>query len=109
MSAGFTSDDGSVTPDTVYGDWLITGKEAFRRLGREVMVLEVMYDGIRDAGFTDVVERRFKWPIGPWPRDRRQKEIGVWTLAHIEAGLENWCMRVLTGVMGWTVEEVHVY
>jgi hypothetical protein len=29
-----------------------------------------------DAGFVNVQERLYKWPINAWPRDARFKEIG---------------------------------
>ena len=29
-----------------------------------------------DAGFVNVQEKLYKWPINAWPRDARYKEIG---------------------------------
>jgi hypothetical protein len=30
-----------------------------------------------DAGFVNVQERLYKWPINAWPKDVRYKEIGA--------------------------------
>jgi hypothetical protein len=28
------------------------------------------------AGFTDVVQTVYKWPMNRWPKDRKYKELG---------------------------------
>lgn len=78
-------------------------------MGKEIMVFEKMKCQIEEAGFVDVEERKYKWPIGTWPKDPRMKEIGAWTRAHLDAGLEGWTLRGLTGVLGWSREEVLAY
>ena len=55
---------------------------------------------ISEAGFVDVVEKRFKWPIGPWSSDAKLKEIGRWNLLNWEEGMEGWCMAPYTRVLG---------
>jgi hypothetical protein len=91
------------------GDWIKQGKKVFEILGKEIMVLEKMKCQIEEAGFVDVEERKYKWPIGTWPKDPKMKELGAWTRAHLNAGLEGWTLRVLTGLLGWSREEVLAY
>lgn len=55
---------------------------------------------ITSAGFVDVVEKRFKWPIGPWSSDPRLKEIGRWNLLNWEEGMEGWVIAPYTRVLG---------
>ncbi len=57
---------------------------------------EVMKDLITQAGFVDVVETKYKWPIGPWSNDQRLKDLGRWNMNHWENGLEGWTMRFCT-------------
>ena len=78
-------------------------------MGRTFEVMYNMYDGVCAAGFQDVVQKRYQWPLGPWPKDKKLKEPGVWARAHADAGLENWCMALLTRVMGWSYERVQVH
>ncbi|KAK5089613.1 hypothetical protein LTR70_007197 [Exophiala xenobiotica] len=73
----------------------------------ELQVFETMGNAMREAGFNDVVERRFKWPIGPWAKKRELKELGKFARAHVESGLENWSLRLLTTVLDWSAEEVY--
>jgi SAM-dependent methyltransferase len=110
FAPGFTSDDGSVTEtNSVMGEWGSVGRQVFEKMGKEIMVLEKMGGWIAEAGFEDVNERQYKWPIGPWAKDAKLKEIGLWTRAHLDAGLEGWSLRGLTGLLGWTREEVLAY
>lgn len=91
------------------GDWIKHGKKCFEIMGKEIMVFENMKAWIEEAGFVDVVERKYKWPVGTWPKDKKLKELGAWTRAHIDAGLEGWTLRGLTMVLGWTIDEVLAY
>jgi len=38
-----------------------------------------------------------------------QKEIGAWNYLCLDEGLEAICMRIFTGVLGWSVAEVQVF
>lgn len=110
FSPGFTSDDGTVTlTNSVMGEWGSFGEQVFEKLGRDILIMQKMAALMKEAGFSAVNEQIVKWPIGPWPKDKRLKTIGLWVRTHLEAGLENWAMRGLTGVLGWTREEVLVY
>lgn len=68
-----------------------------------------IYDWIREAGFQDVVEKRYQWPLGPWAKDPKLKELGLWARAHADAGLEDWALAPLTRILGWSYEEVQVH
>lgn len=41
-------------------------------------------------------EKIYKWPIGPWPKDEQLKEAGTTNFQHWVAGMEGWCMWLLT-------------
>jgi len=61
------------------------------------------------VGFVNVVERVFKVPIGGWPADPKLRELGQWTLLEFVTGIEGYAMALLTRVMGWNTNEVHVF
>lgn len=64
---------------------------------------------LEEVGFVDVVEERFKLPIGPWMKDKKWKEIGRWSLLHISSGLEGMALYMLTHIHGWEYAEVQVF
>ncbi|KAF2872337.1 S-adenosyl-L-methionine-dependent methyltransferase [Massariosphaeria phaeospora] len=63
---------------------------------------------IRDAGFANVTAHRFKLPLGPWPKDPQQKEIGLFNLVQALDALEAFSMRLFTSTLNWEPEEVKV-
>lgn len=65
-----------------------------------MMIQPQMKNLITAAGFVDVVEYKFKWPLGPWSNDPRLKDIGRWNMHSWEIGLEGWTMALLTRCKG---------
>ena len=61
-----------------------------------------------DAGF--LVRRpitKTTLPLGSWPKDPKQKELGRWAAATLESGFEAYGMALLTRVLGMHVEDVN--
>lgn len=100
MSIEFRSDDGTVMDDHVLAVWSKTFIEAGERLGKTFRIADLAKGYMQEAGFQNVTEERFKLPVGPWSKDARLKKLGMWNLAHCEAGIEGWAMALLTRLMG---------
>jgi len=64
---------------------------------------------MREAGFVDVQERMFMWPINGWPKNKMMKDVGQWNQLNILEGLEGFCLALLTRGLAWTKEEVDVF
>lgn len=60
------------------------------------------------AGFVNVTEKVFKWPMNTWPKDPFHKELGAWTLENISSGADGLSAAVYTRVLNWTKEELDV-
>jgi hypothetical protein len=106
------TDDGSLPPDNILNDWGPNIVACGERAGRAVDTFETMTNKIQNAGFTNVHQKHYKWPIGPWPRDRELKEAGMVNHQHWSSGLEGWGMWLLTRFGSphpWSQEEVQVY
>ncbi|KAF9873065.1 hypothetical protein CkaCkLH20_09575 [Colletotrichum karsti] len=61
-----------------------------------------------DAGFTDLVEKRWKVPVGTWPAKPEMKRLGYCNLEFMEKSLEGFMLYILKEVLGFTTEETHV-
>ncbi|KAL1633551.1 hypothetical protein SLS58_011035 [Diplodia intermedia] len=109
MSVVPKSDDGSVAPDSVFARWGAVSLAAGDAFGKSLRTVDESKQGLVDAGFVDVVERRFKWPIGGWAKEERLREIGEFNRLNWEQGIEGWCMFLLTNYLGWTKDEVMEY
>ncbi|KAI4263346.1 MAG: hypothetical protein L6R42_001503 [Xanthoria sp. 1 TBL-2021] len=120
----FYSEDGTLTDDRELSSdtmqttsngmtvpiqkWITTFLQAARDFGRDPCPGPRLGGLMRDAGFQNVQEHKYKVPIGPWPKDKHLKTIGAWNLVQIENGLEGFTLRLFTQTLGWKSEEVHV-
>jgi hypothetical protein len=83
--------------------WETSGElaiECGELFGKTMLIQTQMKDLIVAAGFVDVVEYKFKWPLGPWSNDPRLKDIGRWNMHLWDIGLEGWTMALLTRYKG---------
>jgi len=106
------TDDGSLPPENILNDWGPNMLGCGERAGRDCDTFDTMAKKIRNAGFVDVHEKNYKWPIGPWPRDQKLKDAGTVNFQHWINGIEGWCMWLLTKFghpQPWDKDEVHVY
>ena len=94
------SDDGTVTPASPFGRWGSLIAQAGQILGKDFGVGYHTKEFMEEAGFINVVEKKFKLPIGKWPADPRMKELGIWYRAYFEDGMEGYAMALLTRVLG---------
>ncbi|KAI1829392.1 hypothetical protein DTO027I6_9607 [Penicillium roqueforti] len=104
--------DGSLPPENILNDWGPNVLGCGERAGRDCDTFDTMTRRIRSAGFVDVHEKNYKWPIGPWPRDQKLKDAGTINFQHWINGMEGWCMWLLTKFghpQPWDKDEVHVY
>lgn len=68
--------------------------------GNEFDPTRNMAEFMREAGFTDVKEHRFKLPLGWWSTDPKYKEIGRFFERYFKTGMQGWLMQVYTKNMG---------
>lgn len=111
-SPAIQCDDDSLPQDNILRGWGPTIFGCGERAGRDCDTIDTMAETIRKAGFVDVHEKSYKWPIGPWPRDQKYKEAGTVNFQHWMSGMEGWCMWLLTKFGSpepWAKEEVLVY
>ena len=106
FAPGAGSDDGTVNENNAAGNWQNEAIESAKVTGRTFEIMYRMCGLVREAGYQDVVEKKYKWPLGPWPKDKKLKELGWWAQRHVDAGLENWCLALLTRVFGWSYSQV---
>jgi SAM-dependent methyltransferase len=101
------SEDGSIA-GTHMEQWGPLALEAGEKFGKSFRIAEDSKALIEQAGFVNVTYRRFKWPIGPWPKDPKLKEIGSFNRLGWEDGVEGWAMYLFTKYLGWRIEEIQV-
>jgi SAM-dependent methyltransferase len=98
------SEDGTIAGTSIE-QWGPLALECGEKFGKSFRVAEDSKEMIEAAGFQNVTYRTFKWPIGPWPRDPRLKEIGSYNRIGWEEGLEGWAMFLFTKFLGVSASE----
>ena len=97
-----------MTEDHATRLWINGLIEAGHKLGRDPMPGPRLEGWMKEAGFKNVVHQRFKFPMGPWPRDPHLKTVGLWNITQVLEGLEAFSLRLYCNVLGWVEEEVLV-
>lgn len=99
--------------------------EASTKLGKQMNVANEQKQKVIDAGFEDVTDDVYKVgvcrfrtggvytdmvkiPISTWPKDKKLRQLGLYTGETFMAACESYSLALLTRVLGWTVEEVKV-
>lgn len=78
------------------------------KLGKDWTRVKRYREMMVEAGFEDVVERKYEWPVGTWARGERMKMLGLWYREDLLAGLQGFTVAVLTRALGMGREEVEV-
>lgn len=99
--------DGSLTPAHHTHKWINALLDAAAKTGREPLVGPKLSAWVSNAGFKDVTERVFTFPIGCWPTEPRLRKVGMLNLFTILEGLEAFSMRLLCDVAGWVESDVY--
>jgi SAM-dependent methyltransferase len=88
--------------------WCLHCMEAGKRTGLNLSAPNSFPDWLREAGFVDIHVKWYNWPLGPWAKGEKNKNVGRWALANFLDGLPA-ANALFTRVLGWTYEEVQVF
>lgn len=92
------SDDGTIPPDHVYHKFNQIMVQIGERGGKSLEIWRESKRRVLSAGFVDVVESKYKWPLNGWPKDPKWREIGKINQLRLNLGLEGYMLRLLTTV-----------
>lgn len=101
-------DDRTVPGGCAMIRWVDLWREGIRELGREIP-REGHAAGLAKAGFEDVTYNLVKAPVGTWPKDVFQKELGLRQRQHLIEGCESISIGLFTRVLGWKMEDISVF
>ncbi|KAG7284541.1 hypothetical protein NEMBOFW57_010917 [Staphylotrichum longicolle] len=98
-------------PGHIFKRWAQIFFEATDRLGKTLRIAmdSTMRDLITEAGFINVVEKKYQVPSGAWSSDPRLKTIGRYNLAFLEESLEGFALFLLQEIMGWSYIQVQMF
>ncbi|TGZ76703.1 S-adenosyl-L-methionine-dependent methyltransferase [Ascodesmis nigricans] len=94
------SKDGTMTEDTAIYKYMQIGTEAYRRLGIVFPGPSMMRECMENAGYVDVVAKTINIPWGPWPKNKKLRELGAYFALNGTAGFEAYGLAAITRGLG---------
>ena len=95
--------------DSVWNAWGKVFEQAGEKTGRSFLVTDHWTEWVQNAGFTGHMNTStVKLPIGGWPLQQRQKEVGLFNCLSLEQGLDGFASYICTQVLGWQPDELTV-
>jgi len=89
--------------------WAKLFYDAGDKIGREFRVNEENMTGYAtQAGFTNIYHKKFKLPHGPWPKDKKLKDMGMFVGLYMDISLDGFAIYPIGQILGWTFEEVQI-
>lgn len=73
--------------------------------GRDFSLVTKMMPMLEEPGFVNGSHQIFKVPLGTWPADKKQKEIGAYVLLSAESGFEAFGIDLFTNVLEMSPDE----
>lgn len=95
--------------DSHLGRWKQLWCAANEVMGRDVNVGQKLAGLFREAGFEDVQEVRNEIPLGPWPEDDRERELGQMQLENFLDGVEGYTLQLFQEAYDWSLDDVQHY
>lgn len=83
--------------------------EAADKFGTPCTTAAKLKTWMREAGFVDIEEHILKLPVGPWPKDKRLKRVGLFEMVNMDEGVEGLSMMAFTRALNWSPERVHLF
>ena len=72
----YECDDGTFPKDSALYKWMAYAIDAAAKFGKPLDATVTYAQRLREVGFVNVTERKFKWPTNNWPKDPKYKELG---------------------------------
>jgi hypothetical protein len=73
----FLSDDDSLPPNSALHWWSKYSIEGTEKVGCSITAAKDFKKQLEEAGFINVVEKRYQWPTNTWPKDKKLKQLGM--------------------------------
>ncbi|RPB08750.1 S-adenosyl-L-methionine-dependent methyltransferase, partial [Morchella conica CCBAS932] len=99
------SDDGTTDKPMALHRYYDLVYQAAVKNGRDFSLVTKMMPMLEEPGFVNGSHQIFKVPLGTWPADKKQKEIGAYVLLSAESGFEAFGIDLFTNVLEMSPDE----
>ncbi|PTD08935.1 Secondary metabolism regulator LAE1 [Fusarium culmorum] len=105
-----SSDDNTVDPSSAMGHWGKFFIEGSKKIGTSFTVVEdgTQRKAMEKAGFVNIQEFDFRNPIGSWPYNPVEKQMGSYTKHGLDTDSEGFVL-FMAHTLGWSREDILAY
>lgn len=103
------ADDDTCPEGHFFRLWGNTVIEMGAKFGKSFSIWEEAKGRLERAGFEEVVEVQYKWPMNGWSQDPKMRELGKWNQLRLHEGIEGMMLRLLTQAGGWSVDRAQLF
>lgn len=82
--------------------------EAAQKMGRDGRAAARFRSQLEEAGFVDVVERKFVLPGNAWAKGEKEKMLGLMQMTNSLDGVQGISKQLFMRVLGWSAEAVEL-
>ncbi|KAH6695693.1 S-adenosyl-L-methionine-dependent methyltransferase [Plectosphaerella plurivora] len=109
-SSGFETEGKPLDEKSALSQWGKIFVAGGNKLGRSFTLFEdqIQRKAMEEAGFVDISERVIKNPVGPWPKDVRLREIGLYSEATFLEDPKGYIM-FFAHTLEWTDEQIEMF
>ncbi|OAQ57266.1 methyltransferase [Pochonia chlamydosporia 170] len=108
VDCNISCDDGTLDPSGPLVSWISDLILASDKLNRPALIGATLKEVYERVGFVDVQQRVYKVPLGPWPKNRFLKQIGLLWGANILQGLSAFSYHLLHHGFNRSAAEIEV-
>ena len=103
------SDDNTIPADSRLKFWEEEWTRGVQRIGLQgACDPELVMSQMRAAKLVNVHTKYFKMPIGPWPKDPKLRQAGIFGLVNLLDGLHGLSVKIFTELLGYSTEELEI-
>ena len=103
-----TTDDNSLPPDSAYSEYQERLSEAATLFGKTMNISPQYKSLVEGAGFSSVVEEKYKAPLSPWPKDRKLRNLGRYLNVQMMDAIEPYSLALFSRVLKWEPERIQL-
>lgn len=106
---GLRSDDNTIPANSAVQTWCDNMVSGALIVGMKLRLeSSELSEAMRAAGFTNIVVKEYKMPIGLWPADPRLREAGKFQLGAMLYGLYGMSVAIFTRFLKMEIAEMEI-
>lgn len=103
------SDDNTIPADSRLRHWENEWTRGIQMLGMQgACDPHLVVKQMSEAGFVNIQLKNFKMPIGPWPKDPKKKECGMYGMINLLDGISGLSAKIFPDLLAYSQQDLQM-